>query len=715
MPVRDNRVRSNAWFASDDETASEEQSKDTAGKCRRSGGRSIDKQHFHEGRDHSWRVDNLQIYQNGGKGLHIRKRWYTTGLGTHRKVHKVHKVQGTRYYKGLRAGDGCTSRGAEMGVSPHIQVLDSQTGTILHSTLNLNGAEKDALLKSGPIRCSAVDEASTHVITAGDDKKLKVWQLDGLKLLSERELPKKPTAVHLTRDGQAILVSDKFGDVFSYTLHPKSAPAPSEPSETSKRTALTSHENPSDGELILGHVSLLTCFLLSTDDKYILTADRDEHIRVSWFPQGYVIERYCLGHGKYVSALHVPPFAPDTLVSGGGDPMLKVWDWMTGRMLLDVPIMETVEPFIKVRVPKGKHGWDEGEGGEEEGIAEGSGNTTARRKKRGRRGRGKGKGVKETDSVEGTPDVEEGDGEGEPEGADEQSMQTQREPKATKQNDESHDERQRESRTSEEPDKLVLVIHKIASVDLSQYGHVLVFSAVGASALFYCAFPEPGTLTPPAVHALDLGQPVIDFVIGPENDTWVLLNPLHGKEDGYADKSQLAVFVSWSSGTVSNPNLSDTESSPPDIIQPTIVPTKDAPPLLSALQNTCAVSATAADLKTLDLYSVLSSMPKNVDPEHDPLRRDLLAEADGTPEPASDSAGKARQKKELTQRELARLKKKRAVAATVQKQSQAVGQEKEEGAGPIDEGGEREFKRAKSETQADLSDVTHDSNAMDES
>ncbi|EED79232.1 predicted protein, partial [Postia placenta Mad-698-R] len=87
------------------------------------------------------------------------------------------------------------------------------------------------------------------------------------------------------------------------------------------------------GELILGHVSLLTCFLLSTDDKYILTADRDEHIRVSWFPQGYVIERYCLGHGKYVSALHVPPFAPDILVSGGGDPMLKVWDWMSGRML----------------------------------------------------------------------------------------------------------------------------------------------------------------------------------------------------------------------------------------------------------------------------------------------------------------------------------------------------------------------------------------------
>ena len=61
---------------------------------------------------------------------------------------------------------------------------------------------------------------------------LKVWELDGLKLLSERyvflkeilviyemntcirELPKKPTSMLFTADGQTILVSDKFGDVF---------------------------------------------------------------------------------------------------------------------------------------------------------------------------------------------------------------------------------------------------------------------------------------------------------------------------------------------------------------------------------------------------------------------------------------------------------------------------------------------------------------------
>jgi tRNA (guanine-N(7)-)-methyltransferase subunit TRM82 len=66
-----------------------------------------------------------------------------------------------------------------------------------------------------------------------------------------------------------------------------------------QRDALSSHENPSGGQLILGHASPLNAFLLTNDEKYIVTADRDEHIRVSWYPQGYNIEMYCLGHLKY--------------------------------------------------------------------------------------------------------------------------------------------------------------------------------------------------------------------------------------------------------------------------------------------------------------------------------------------------------------------------------------------------------------------------------
>lgn len=41
---------------------------------------------------------------------------------------------------------------------------------------------------------------------------------------------------------------------------------------------------------------MVTDMVLSADNKYVITADRDEHVRVSRFPNGYNIESFCLGH-----------------------------------------------------------------------------------------------------------------------------------------------------------------------------------------------------------------------------------------------------------------------------------------------------------------------------------------------------------------------------------------------------------------------------------
>jgi tRNA (guanine-N(7)-)-methyltransferase subunit TRM82 len=70
------------------------------------------------------------------------------------------------------------------------------------------------------------------------------------------------------------------------------------PAQHTEADSLASHENPSGGTLILGHTSLLTAFILTPDETHIITADRDEHIRASWFPQGHTIESFCLGHKK---------------------------------------------------------------------------------------------------------------------------------------------------------------------------------------------------------------------------------------------------------------------------------------------------------------------------------------------------------------------------------------------------------------------------------
>ena len=52
------------------------------------------------------------------------------------------------------------------------------------------------------------------------------------------------------------------------------------------------------------------------------------------------------------------PVACDILISGGGDPVLKVWQWRIGRRLYDVAIEESVLPFIAVRRARPKRGYD---------------------------------------------------------------------------------------------------------------------------------------------------------------------------------------------------------------------------------------------------------------------------------------------------------------------------------------------------------------------
>lgn len=102
-------------------------------------------------------------------------------------------------------------------------------------------------------------------------------------------------------------------------------------------------------EIILGHVSMLTdittCQVDSDESgkslpaprNYILTSDRDEHIRISrGRPQAHIIETFCFGHTQFVSKMCLA--WPDVLVSGGGDDDLFIWDWRRGHLLGKIDI-----------------------------------------------------------------------------------------------------------------------------------------------------------------------------------------------------------------------------------------------------------------------------------------------------------------------------------------------------------------------------------------
>ena len=231
-------------------------------------------------------------------------------------------------------------------------------------------------------------------------------------------MPKRPCAILLTPDDSTILCADKFGDVYSLPLEgqiyePKAvsgidtsgangtsdykqkqtAFAPSANSLTvhtkRNRDALRHQQNFTksrtektalnfDHKLLLGHVSLLTdvaCVTLASPshDKprnYILTSDRDEHIRVSrGVPQAHIIEGYCLGHTEFITKLCVPPVYPHLLISGGGDDYLRLWDWTSGRMLQQLDLKRLVA-MLKNSRPRGEgffHGSTEFENPETEG------------------------------------------------------------------------------------------------------------------------------------------------------------------------------------------------------------------------------------------------------------------------------------------------------------------------------------------------------------
>lgn len=427
---------------------------------------------------------------------------------------------------------------------PHIQVINTTTGDVLHSTTLFTDEARNAVLKSGPVRCAAVDKPSKYLITTGEDKILKLWEVDGLKLLSERELPKKPTGLAFSADAQSILASDKFGDIFRY-------PFDYDPSTvTQKKDALSSHENPSGGQLILGHASPLNAFLLTHDERYIITADRDEHIRVSWYPQGYNIEMYCLGHSKFVSAIHVPQFDQSKLISGGGDPDLKIWDWMTGEVKHAIDVADAIDPFLVVRAVKRRRGGHDDD--EEDEAVEGNG--SKRRKGKGR-AKGKDKQEEEKESEEG--------------------------PIASS------------SQTTTDNAEKVLVIRKIGSLEADGVPTVI-FSAVGATALFTLPYRDGVTMS--NIRHFDFGRPITDFAIANDGLIWILLDS-EWTPDGVPSGS-------------GSPFVKVLQFSLGQLVE---APSGSHSALLLTLNETSLLEASVDDIKKLSLYIDLQTMPKYAD------------------------------------------------------------------------------------------------------
>lgn len=178
-------------------------------------------------------------------------------------------------------------------------------------------------------------EGDILVLTTDSDKSVVIFKIDlsaenCLIQLKRQPLPKRPCAVSLSLDKKYVTVADKFGDVYNILIDDQT-PAQEK-----------------DLRPILGHVSMLVDIAICEHGgkSFILSADRDEHIRVSNYPKSYVIKGWLYGHSSFISNLHISSFDSNLLISGGGDDYLCLWNWYDEKLLNKVQLRKLVEHYL---------------------------------------------------------------------------------------------------------------------------------------------------------------------------------------------------------------------------------------------------------------------------------------------------------------------------------------------------------------------------------
>ncbi|XP_019731209.1 tRNA (guanine-N(7)-)-methyltransferase non-catalytic subunit wdr4 [Hippocampus comes] len=171
------------------------------------------------------------------------------------------------------------------------------------------------------------------VALTDDSKRLILLQYEhSWQCVSTRWLVRRGTSLVFNRAEDEVLVADKSGDVYSFSVM----------------------QPEREGELKMGHLSMILAVAVSPNDKYIVTADRDEKIRVSHLCSPHSIQSFCLGHKEFVSSLLVPSGDLHWLLSGSGDGTMKLWEYTTGQKLKSWDLNDLEETLVPKTENEGK-------------------------------------------------------------------------------------------------------------------------------------------------------------------------------------------------------------------------------------------------------------------------------------------------------------------------------------------------------------------------
>lgn len=198
-------------------------------------------------------------------------------------------------------------------------VLNTNNGQVI-KTLS---SEKNKNTVADNYRSMAFSQDGLWFVASGENKSICVWNTNDWTLNTTKAAHKRVNAVKFNKDATVAVAADKFGDVYCHALN----------KEEEKLSP------------IVGHVSMVTDMVLTLDEKYVITSDRDEHIRVSRYPNGYNIESYCMGHTDVITHIDLLPWNESLLVSAGGDGTIRVWDFLNGQQIQSLDIKEQIEPY----------------------------------------------------------------------------------------------------------------------------------------------------------------------------------------------------------------------------------------------------------------------------------------------------------------------------------------------------------------------------------
>ncbi|KAL7070529.1 hypothetical protein ACQ4LE_010567 [Meloidogyne hapla] len=184
-------------------------------------------------------------------------------------------------------------------------LFSSYDVSTIEDTLKVNRKNKT---DKNNILCSSISNNAKYLAVGTSSKLLLIFELNKNELNKELpkpffcELIKAPTRICFLNN-ETVFVSNRFGSLFKFEI---------------------SESKISNGFELLGHFSMLLDFCISPNGKFVLTADRDEKIRISRFPQTFVIEGFCFGHTSFVKSIAC--IDDNKLISGGGDSIIYLWD-----------------------------------------------------------------------------------------------------------------------------------------------------------------------------------------------------------------------------------------------------------------------------------------------------------------------------------------------------------------------------------------------------